>query len=91
MIRLTLHKFLSAGISAMLEAVAFSGQMLDARYLMLDVQECTWNAIQKHPNFGELSRAVSRNQYPGSINNANGFRLNSLSPILYIMQLSGSA
>jgi hypothetical protein len=33
----------------MLERVAFSGQMLDARYLMLDIQECTWNAIQKHP------------------------------------------
>jgi len=66
----------------MFETVAFSGQMLDARYLMLDIQECTWNEIQKHP--------VSRNiQYPGSINNANGFRLNSLSPIQYFMQLSG--
>jgi len=73
----------------MLETVAFSGQMLDARYLMLDIQECTWNASQKHPDFGELSRAVSRNQYPGSINNATGFRRNSLSPIQYFMQLPG--
>jgi hypothetical protein len=27
----------------MLETVAFSGPMLDAGYLMLDIQECTWN------------------------------------------------
>jgi len=33
--------------------------MLDARYLMLDIQECTGNEIQNHPDFGELSRAVS--------------------------------
>ena len=81
MFTLTLHKFLSSIISDMLETVAFTGQMLDAGYLMLDIQECTWNAIQKHP--------VSRNKYPKSINNANGFRLNSLSPMQYIMQLSG--
>jgi len=43
--------------------------MLDARYLMLDIQECTGNEIQKNP--------VSRNQYPGSLNYANDFRLNS--------------
>ena len=42
----------------MRETVAFSGQMLDARYLMLNIQECTWNEIQKHP--------ISRNQDPGS-------------------------
>jgi hypothetical protein len=65
----------------MLETVAFSGQMLDARYWMLDIQECTRNAIQKHP--------VSRNQYPESINNANGFRRNGLSPIQYFIQLPG--
>ena len=46
---LTLHKFLSSSICDMCERVAFSGQMLDARYLMLDIQECTWNEIQKHP------------------------------------------
>jgi hypothetical protein len=52
----------------MLETVAFSGQMLDAGYLMLDIQECTWNEIQKHP--------VSRNQYPGSVNTRNSFHHN---------------
>jgi hypothetical protein len=55
--------------------------MLDARYLMLDIQECSDNEIKKHP--------VSRNQYPGSINVATGFRRNSLSAIQYIMQLFG--
>jgi hypothetical protein len=33
----------------MLEMVAFSGQMLDAGYLMLDIQECTNSEIEKHP------------------------------------------
>jgi len=33
----------------MLETVVFSGQMLDARYWMLDIQECTGNEIKKHP------------------------------------------
>jgi hypothetical protein len=37
MLSLTLHKFLSSSISDMLETVAFSGQMLDAGYLMLDI------------------------------------------------------
>jgi len=55
---LTLHKFWSSIISNMPETVAFSGQMPvgaviprsgDARYSMPDIQECTWNAIQKHP------------------------------------------
>jgi len=54
----------------MLEMVAFSGQMLDAGYLMLDIQECTNSEIEKHP--------VSRNQDPGSVNIGNGFRLNGL-------------
>jgi hypothetical protein len=35
---LTLHKFLSSGIADMRETVVFSGQMLDAGYLMLDIQ-----------------------------------------------------
>ena len=52
----------------MLEMVAFSGQMLDAGYLMLDIQECTNSEIEKHP--------VSRNQYPGSVNIGNGFHRN---------------
>jgi hypothetical protein len=50
-----LQKFLSSIISDRLETVAFSGQMLDARYLMLDIHEGTGNEIQLHP--------VSRNQY----------------------------
>jgi len=61
--------------------------MLDSRYLMLDNQECTGNQIQKHPDFGELSRAVSKNQDPGSIHIANGFRLNTLSRMQYGIQL----
>jgi hypothetical protein len=36
-------------MSDMRETVAFSGQMLDAGYLMLDIQECIWKEIQKHP------------------------------------------
>jgi hypothetical protein len=35
---LTLHKFLSTVIADMLGTVAISEQMLDARYLMLDIQ-----------------------------------------------------
>jgi hypothetical protein len=31
------------------EMVAFSEQMLDAGYLMLDIQECTNGELQKHP------------------------------------------
>jgi len=41
----------------MLETVAFSGQMLDARYLMLDIQEYTWNEIQKTSS---IQKPVSR-------------------------------
>jgi len=49
--------------------------MLDARYLMLDIQYYIWNEIQKHP--------ASRNQYPESINIANDLSRNSLlRPIL---------
>ena len=47
--------------------------------LMLDIQECTGNEIQKHP--------VSRNQYPGSFHIADGFRLSTLSPMQYVMRL----
>jgi hypothetical protein len=34
---LTLHKILPSSIADMRETVAFSGQMLDAGYLMLDI------------------------------------------------------
>jgi hypothetical protein len=67
---LTLYKLFSTGIASMLEMVAFSGKMLDAGYLMLDIQELTNGEIQKQP--------VSRNQYPGSVNTGNGFRRNGL-------------
>jgi hypothetical protein len=33
----------------MLEMVVSSGQMLDAGYLMLDIQECTNSEIEKQP------------------------------------------
>ena len=46
---LTLHKVVSTGIAGMFETVSFSGPMLDAGYLMLDIQECSSNEIQKHP------------------------------------------
>jgi hypothetical protein len=55
--------------------------MLDARYLMLDIYECTRNEIQKHP--------VSRNQYPGSRDIANDFHHNDLNPAKHFMQLKG--
>jgi len=38
---LTLHKIISTGIAGIFEPVAFSGPMLDAGYLMLDIQECS--------------------------------------------------
>ncbi len=54
----------------MLEMVVSSGQMLDAGYLMLDIQECTNSEIEKQP--------VSSSQYPGSVNTGNDFRRNGL-------------
>jgi hypothetical protein len=33
---------------------------------MLDIQECSNSEVQKHPDFGELSRVVSRNQTSAS-------------------------
>jgi hypothetical protein len=63
----------------MVKTVAFTRPMLGARYLILDIQEGTENEIQDHP--------VSRNQYPGSIDIAKGFRRNNLSPMQYFMQL----
>ena len=54
----------------MLEMVVSSEQMLDAGYLMLDIQECTNSDIEKQP--------VSSNQDPGSVNTGNGFRRNGL-------------
>jgi hypothetical protein len=65
--------------------------MLDARYLMLDIQEGTENEIQNHPVSSlpgrSSERAKTGNQYPGSINIATGFRRNNLSPMQYFMQL----
>jgi hypothetical protein len=54
----------------MLEMVVSSEQMLDAGYLMLDIQECTNSDIEKQP--------VSSNQDPGSVNTGNGFRRKDL-------------
>ena len=39
----------------MFNMVVFSGQMLDAGYLMLDIHECTNSEMEKEP--------VSSNQY----------------------------
>ncbi len=63
----------------MLEMVVSSEQMLDAGYLMLDIQECTNSDIEKQP--------VSSNQDPGSVNTGNGFRRNGLYIVQYFMQL----
>jgi hypothetical protein len=52
----------------MLEMVLFSGQMLDAGYLMLDIHGCTNSEMEKQP--------ISSNQYPGSVNTGNDFRRN---------------
>ena len=54
----------------MLEMVVSSEQMLDAGYLMLDIQECTNSDIEKQP--------VSSYQDPGSVNTGNGLRRNGL-------------
>jgi len=53
----------------------------DAGYLILDNQQCTDSEIQNHP--------ASRNQYPGSINTANGFYHDGLHPTQHFMQLWG--
>ena len=50
--------------------VVSSEQMLDAGYLMLDIQECTNSDIEKQP--------VSSYQDPGSVNTGNGLRRNGL-------------
>jgi hypothetical protein len=63
----------------MLEMVVSSGQMLDAGYLMLDIQECSNSEIEKQP--------VSSNQYPGSVNTDNDFHRNGLYIVQYFMQL----
>jgi len=44
-----LCKLFSTGIASMLEMVVSSGQMLDAGYLVLDIQECTNSEIEKQP------------------------------------------
>lgn len=46
---LTLYKLFLTCTESMFEMVAFSAKMLDAGYLMLDIQECTHREIQKHP------------------------------------------
>jgi hypothetical protein len=56
---------MSTGITDMLETDAFSGQMLDAGYLMLDLQKCTNSEFKKM-------------RYPGSVNTGHGFRRNGL-------------
>ena len=63
------------------KAVDYTGTMLDAGYLMLDIAEFTRSEIQKHP--------VSRIKYPGSRNIANGFHCNVLSQIKHLLQLKG--
>jgi hypothetical protein len=45
--------------------------------------------IQKNPDFGELSRAVSRNQYPESRNIANDFHQDTIIARKHLMQLKG--
>ena len=73
----------------MFEMVAFSGQMLDAGYLMLvedpvssgDKKDWTQSEIHKHP--------VSRNQDPGSANTGSAFHHNDIVCIQYFMQLWG--
>jgi hypothetical protein len=53
--------------------------MLDTRYLMLGIWQCTCNEIPQHP--------ASRNQYPGLTYKANDFHRDSLRPMRYFMQL----
>ena len=58
------------------KTVVFSATILDAGYLMLDILEFPTSEIQKYPDFGELSRVASRNQYPGSLNITNDLHYN---------------
>ena len=51
----TLHKIFSTGHAGKLVWVAFSGQMLDAGYWMLDIQECTYDEIQ---NIGDPETSI---------------------------------
>jgi hypothetical protein len=50
------------------KTVVFTGTMLDAGYLMLDIPEFAESEIQQHPG--------SRNQDPGSRNIAKDFHCN---------------
>ncbi len=54
-----------------------------------DIQECSNSEVQKHPDFGELGRVISRNQYPVSANTGNDFRCNGLDRMYKFMQLYG--
>jgi len=56
---------------------------------MLDIPEFAESEIQQHPDFGELSRVVSRNQYPGSRHIGNAFHHNGLIPAKHFMQPKG--
>jgi hypothetical protein len=64
----------------MRETVAFTTQMPDAGYLMLDIQKCSNSAIQKHP--------VSGNQYPVSARNGHGLCPPNLDCLQTSMQLT---
>jgi len=68
-----LHKISSTWHVGNLLLVAFSRQMFDAGYWMLDIQECTVGEIQKH--------RVSRHLYPGSVRIGKGFRRDGLDRI----------
>ena len=63
------------------KAVNFTRTMLDAGYLMLGIAKFAESEIQKHP--------VSRNQYPGSLNIANGLHHNGFNIRKYFRQLRG--
>jgi len=87
--QLTLHKSVYRFIWNRSKTVDYTRVMLDAGYLMPDVPEFAGSEIQKYPDFGELSRVVSRIKYPGSCNIANGFHPNVLSQRKHFMQIKG--
>jgi hypothetical protein len=74
-----MHKIDLTAIADMLETGAFSGQMLDAGYSMLDNLHAINGGIHKHP--------VSRNQYPGSVNDSKVFRRDSIDLVSYLILL----
>jgi len=56
--------------------------------LILDIYQYTWSEIQKHPDFGEFSRVVSRNQYPELCNISNDFHEDTLIAKKHLSQLN---